>query len=350
MCENSIKSPHLPAQHPSIPAEQIGVLLINLGTPDATDFWSIRKYLKEFLSDTRVIEVNRILWSLILNVIILNVRPLISAKAYKAIWVAETNESPLRLHTRDQAQALSERVKDSDVGIKVDWAMRYGSPSIAERLDGLLEQGCRKILLFPLYPQYSATTTASALDKAFQALEKIRWQPAIKTVSSYHDHDGYVTALANSVKRHYTNLDWEPDILLTSFHGLPKRYLDAGDPYHCQCAKTSRLIAEKLGWDAGTVKLAFQSRFGREEWLKPYIQELITSLPQQGIRKLAVISPGFVSDCVETLEEVVIGLQESFYEAGGEKFTYIPCLNATLEGIDVLNSIISNELAGWTSI
>jgi len=347
MTEDFITSSHIPDEHPDIPKEKVGVLLLNLGTPDGTDFWSIRRYLKEFLSDPRVIEVNRVLWSVILNLIILNVRPKISGKAYKEIWLETTDESPLRFHTRMQSDALSQRFIENGFSIEVDWAMRYGSPAIGARLEEMRAKGCRKILLLALYPQYSATTTASAYDKAFQALQEMRWQPVIRTTPAYYNNKKYVEILAKSINEHIACLDWEPNVILTSFHGLPKRYLDAGDPYHCECAQTSRLIAEELGWSRDRVRLAFQSRFGREEWLKPYIQEVITELPSQGIKKIAIISPGFISDCVETLEEVAIGLRESFLEAGGEKFTYVPCLNSSEESIDLLQELVLKELRGW---
>ena len=347
MPDNIIVTPYIPDGHPDIPKERVGLLLINLGTPEGTDFWSIRRYLKEFLGDPRVIEINRVFWALILNLIILNIRPRISAKAYKAIWIEETNESPLRFHTRNQSDKLLKRFEASELDVEVNWAMRYGTPSIPQRLNEMKARGCRKILLFSLYPLYSATTTASAYDKAFEALALTRWQPAIRSVPAYYNNDMYIEAIANSVKRHFNSLDWNPEVLVTSFHGLPKRYLDEGDPYHCQCAQTSRLLTQVLGLSTQKVRLAFQSRFGREEWLKPYIQEVITDLPKTGVKRLAVVSPGFAADCVETLEEVAIGLRETFLSAGGEKFTYIPCLNATPDGIDLLQDLASQELAGW---
>lgn len=336
-----------PANHPDIPAERTGVLLINLGTPDATDFWSVRRYLKEFLSDPRVIEVNRVLWWGILNLIILNIRPGIAGKAYREIWDAETNESPLRRHTREQAAGLAARFTAAGRALDVDWAMRYGNPSIADKLEAMRARGCRKILLVALYPQYSATTTATAYDKAFAALARMRWQPAIRTTPAYPDAPSYIDALAKTARAHLEGLDWEPDVLLASFHGLPKRYFDAGDPYYCHCALTTRLLSEALGWPQGKVRLAFQSRFGREEWLKPYMQEVVADLPGEGAKRIAVISPGFVSDCVETLEEVAIGLRETFMQAGGEHFTYIPCLNAGEDGLDVLEAVALKELGGW---
>jgi ferrochelatase len=294
-----------------------------------------------------VIEVNRVLWWAILNLVILSFRPGIAGKAYRAIWDAETDESPLRRHTREQAQGLGIRLRAGGYDLDVDWAMRYGNPSIAEKLEAMRARGCRRILLFALYPQYSATTTATAYDKAFAALAKMRWQPAVRTVPAYPDEPAYIRALAGSVRDHLAKLDWEPEVLLASFHGLPKRYFDAGDPYYCHCALTTRLLCEELGWPQGKVRLAFQSRFGREEWLKPYMQEVVESLPGQGSKRIAVISPGFVSDCVETLEEVAIGLRESFSEAGGESFTYIPCLNAGEDGLGVFEALVLRELGGW---
>jgi protoporphyrin/coproporphyrin ferrochelatase len=341
---------NLPVDHPEFPAARVGVLLINLGTPDATDFWSIRRYLREFLSDRRVIEVNPVLWQVILNLIILNVRPGIAGKAYREIWDAETNESPLRRYTREQADGLGARLTSAGHALDVDWAMRYGNPSIAEKLEAMKARGCRKILLLALYPQYSATTVATAYDKAFVALSKMRWQPAVRTTPAYPDEPTYIKALAKSVRTHIEGLDWEPDILLASFHGLPKRYFDAGDPYYCHCALTTRLLREELGWPEGRVRLAFQSRFGREEWLQPYIQEVVGKLPGQGLKSIAVISPGFVSDCVETLEEVAIGLRDTFLTAGGDHFTYIPCLNASDDGLATLEAVAMRELSGWLAV
>jgi ferrochelatase len=342
-----VLTPTRPSDHPEIPAERVGVLLINLGTPDATDFWSIRRYLREFLSDRRVIEVNPVLWQLILNLIILNVRPQIAGKAYREIWDTETNESPLRRYTREQSEGLGARLMAAGWDLDVDWAMRYGNPPIAEKLEAMRARGCRKILLLALYPQYSSATTGTAYDKAFAALAKMRWQPAIRTAPAYPDAPAYIEALAKSVRAHLDGLDWEPDVLLASFHGLPKRYFDAGDPYYCHCAQTTRLLREALGWPEGRIQLAFQSRFGREEWLQPYMQQVVAALPGQGSRRVAVISPGFASDCVETLEEVAIGLRDIFLDAGGENFTYIPCLNASEDGIAVLEAVATRELSGW---
>jgi ferrochelatase len=336
----------LPPNHPAFQIGKVGVLLINLGTPEATDYWSMRRYLKEFLSDPRVIETNRALWWVILNGIILTTRPKRSGHAYDQIWNRELNESPLKTITRGQSEKLSARFRDTDKVI-VDWGMRYGLPPVGERIKALKEQGCDRILLVPLYPQYSASTTATALDKAYEALQTMRWQPAIRTVPAYHDHPAYIEALAKSLKQHLDGLDWEPDVILASFHGLPKSYLLAGDPYHCHCQKTARLLAEKLGMPRDKLRVVFQSRFGKAEWLQPYAQPTVEELPSQGAKKLVMIMPGFSADCVETLEEVAIGLKETFLEAGGEKFSSVPCLNDSPESIDLIETLVREQLAGW---
>jgi protoporphyrin/coproporphyrin ferrochelatase len=336
----------LPPGHPPIKPRKTGVLLINLGTPEATSYWPMRAYLKEFLSDRRVIDTNRVLWWLILNVIILSFRPQKSGHAYASIWNKALNESPLKTFTRAQSDKLGAMLGDDR--LVVDWAMRYGKPSIAERLTAMQEAGCDRIVLFPLYPQYSAATTATALDKAYMALAAMRWQPAIRTVPPYFDHDGYVDALANSLTTHLAGLSWKPDRILVAFHGLPQEYLDKGDPYHCHCQKTARLLREKLGVSKDFLQLVFQSRFGRAEWLKPYAQDTVQSLPRAGVKKLVMISPGFASDCVETLEELAIGLNETFKEHGGEEFSVAPCLNDSAPGIALLHDLVRNELAGWT--
>ena len=335
-----------PAGHPPVRHGRVGVLLVNLGTPDGTGYWPVRRYLKEFLSDRRVIEVNPILWSLILNLFILPRRPFKTGEAYRAIWMAETDESPLRAYTRRQAIALAGTIGASDE-IVVDWAMRYGQPSIKAKLAELKAAGCDRILVFALYPQYSAATTATVYDKAFDALKAMRWQPAVRTVPSYHDDPGYIDALAVSIERHLATLPWTPDVILASFHGLPKRYFDQGDPYHCHCAKTARLLRERLGLDERRLRLTFQSRFGREEWLQPYTDETLAALPAEGVRSLAVVMPGFVADCVETLEEIAIAGRETFLEAGGENFAAIPCLNDSDVGTAVLDRIVRRELGGW---
>jgi protoporphyrin/coproporphyrin ferrochelatase len=331
----------LPPDHPPLKTPKIGVLLINLGTPEATSYWPMRAYLKEFLSDRRVIEVNRVLWWIILNGVILSFRPTKSGHAYEQIWNRELNESPLKTFTRQQAERLAASFPDNLV---VDWAMRYGKPSIAERLTAMKEQGCDRILLFPLYPQYSAATTATALDKAFETLQGLRWQPAIRTVPPYFDSSD---AIAASLIRHQDALGWKPDRILVSFHGLPKEYLDKGDPYHCHCQKTARLLRAKLGLSKDDLQLVFQSRFGRAEWLRPYAQETVEALPAQGVKNLLMISPGFASDCVETLEELAIGLEETFKEQGGERFSVVPCLNGSDRSISLLGDLVRNELQGW---
>ncbi len=338
---------HMPERHPPVNFGKIGVLLINLGTPDATDVRSMRRYLKEFLSDRRVIEVNPVVWWFILNGIILNTRPAKSGKAYAKIWNTERNESPLRTITRDQCEGVAEQLSMLDGRIVTDWAMRYGNPSIAEKIEKLKGQGCDRILLFALYPQYSAATMASVFDKAFDALGTMRWQPAVRTNPPYHDDPEYVTALASSLKVHLASLDWTPDVVIASFHGLPQSYFDKGDPYHCHCAKTTRLLRQELGWEDDRLRMTFQSRFGKEEWLKPYTDKTLEELAQSGIRNVAVITPGFAADCVETLEEIAIEAGETFREHGGEKFTVVPCLNASSGGIDMLASLVRTELGGW---
>jgi ferrochelatase len=336
----------LPAGHPEVPPARIGVLLINLGTPEATSYWPMRRYLKEFLSDRRVIETNRALWWVILNGIILTTRPKRSGHAYEQIWNRALDESPLKTITRAQAEKLAERV-GSDGRISVDWGMRYGLPPVGERIAALKAEGCERILLLPLYPQYSASTTATALDKAYAALQAMRWQPAIRTVPPYYDHPAYIEALARGLKAHLATLDWEPDVILASFHGLPKAYLMKGDPYHCHCQKTARLLAARLRLPREKLQVVFQSRFGRAEWLQPYAQPTVAALPGQGVRKLAMIMPGFAADCVETLEEVAIGLKETFLAAGGEHFTAVPCLNDSPESIDLIETLVREELKGW---
>ncbi len=338
----------LPPDHPAVLPPKIGVLLLNLGTPDSTGYWDMRRYLKEFLSDRRVIEVNPIFWQILLNVVILTKRPFSSGEAYRSIWNEELNESPLRTITREQSDKLAQHFQNRfGSEVVIDWGMRYGNPSTTAKIKDLQDKGCQRILLFPLYPQYAAATTGTACDQAFRALMKTRWQPAVRTVPSYHDEPGYVEALTNSITTHLAKLDWEPDVLVTSFHGVPKRYLLAGDPYHCQCQKTARLVRERLGWPEDKLQIAFQSLFGREEWLRPYTVEHVAALAKQGKKNLAIIAPGFSADCVETLEEIEEEIREAFEEAGGERFSYIPCLNAADDHIVFLAEIIERELGGW---
>ena len=336
----------LPQGHPPFKVGKLGVLLINLGTPEGTSYWPMRRYLKEFLSDRRVIEVNPVLWWVLLNGIILTTRPKKSGHAYEQIWNREKNESPLKTITRSQADKLSAKLADLP-NVIVDWGMRYGLPPTAERIQALKDQGCDRILLFPLYPQYSASTTATALDKAYDALKAMRWQPAIRTVPPYFDNPAHIEALALSLEAHLKALDWQPDLILASFHGLPKDYFMAGDPYHCHCMKTARLLGERLKLPRDKLQVVFQSRFGKAEWLQPYAQQTVEERPSRGVRKLVMMCPGFASDCVETLEEVAIGLKETFEESGGEKFSVVPCLNDSDPSIAMLDSIVRNELKGW---
>ena len=334
------------AGHPPIKHGKVGVLLVNLGTPDGTDYASMRRYLKEFLTDKRVIEWPKIAWYPILFGIVLNTRPGKVGKAYETIWNKERNESFLRTYTRSQAELMGKALADHP-DVIVDWAMRYGQPSIASRMEYLHKEGCERILVFPLYPQYAAATTATVNDKAFETLLKMRWQPALRTVPPYHDDPAYIDALAVSIEKHLATLDWEPERVLASFHGIPKSYFEKGDPYYCQCQKTARLLRDRLGWADGKLMVTFQSRFGPEEWLQPYTDKTVEKLAQEGVKRIAVLNPGFVSDCLETLEEIAEQAAESFVHNGGEKFAHIPCLNDTPEGMAVLEKVVRRELSGW---
>lgn len=341
-------SGRLPSGHPDVPRRRVGVLLINLGTPEGTDYWNMRRYLREFLSDPRVIEVPRLIWWPVLHGIILSFRPFRSGRAYASIWNHERGESPLKTITRAQAEGVARTLDERWGGdVVVDWAMRYGRPAIGPAIQRLKDQGCDRVLLFPLYPQYSASTTATACDQAFRQLMRMRWQPAVRTAPAYHDDPAYIDALARSVRRHLKSTEFEPDVLLVSFHGLPRVYLDRGDPYHCHCVKTARLLAERLGWPAGRVRHSFQSRFGKAEWLKPYTDHTVEALAKEGVKSVAVIAPGFAADCVETLEEIQGEVREAFLAAGGERFTYIPCLNAGADHVAFLAAAVERELAGW---
>lgn len=333
-----------PQAHPNIHTPKIGVLLLNLGTPDATDYWSMRRYLSEFLSDRRVIETNPLIWQPILQGIILSRRPQKSGANYGRIWDREANDSPLRVISRRQAEKLQARLGEA---VLVDFGMRYGNPSTAARLDALQRAGCQRILLVPLYPQYSATTTATANDKAFEVLGKMRWQPAIRTMPAYFSEPAYIEALARSVAEGVAALDFEPDLVLTSYHGMPKEYLEKGDPYYYQCLETTRLVREHLGWPEERLMVTFQSRFGRSEWLQPYTDQTLMALPGQGKKKIAVLAPAFSVDCIETLEEIAITGHEQFEHAGGEKFAYIPCLNDSEAGMAMLEALVRKELCGW---
>ncbi|MBO9587321.1 ferrochelatase [Devosia sp.] len=338
-------SDHLPPNHPPVVAQKIGVVLLNLGTPDATDFWSVRRYLKEFLSDPRVIETPKWLWWPILNLVILNFRPQKAGHAYDMVWDKERNESPLRVITRGQAEALAERMNGD--GVMVEYAMRYGNPSTKSVLEKMQKAGCQKILLVPLYPQYSATTTATANDKAFDALKEMRWQPAVRTAPAYFEDAKYIETLAHSIRDGVAALDFEPDVVITSYHGMPVEYLQKGDPYHCQCHKTTRLVREYLGWPKEKLMVTFQSRFGPTEWLQPYTDKTLEELPGKGIKKVAILAPAFSADCIETLEEIAMGGKDTFLEAGGDKFAYIPCLNDSPAGMDMIEAMVRRELGGW---
>jgi ferrochelatase len=321
-------------------------VLVNLGTPDGTDYWSVRRYLKEFLSDRRVVETNRALWWVILNFIVLTVRPSRSGAKYRSVWTEELDESPLRTITRAQSEKVSEALAARS-NLVVDWAMRYGNPSIASRIEALAARGCDRLLIFPLYPQYSASTTASVNDKAFDTLKAMRYQPAVRTVPAYPDDPVYIAALADSIRALVAGLDWVPQASLASYHGLPKSYVEKGDPYYAQCALTTDRLREALGPLGAKVSLTFQSRFGREEWLQPYTDKTVEALAREGVKRLAIVTPGFAADCLETLEEIAVENKEIFLEHGGEHFTFIPCLNDSEGGIRVFLHLIERELKGW---
>ncbi len=335
-----------PDGHPAVAHGRVGVLLLNLGTPDATDYWSMRRYLKEFLSDRRVIEEPRWKWWPILNLIILTVRPGPKGRNYETIWNKARNEGPLKTFTRSQAELLATRLVGHPRVI-VDWAMRYASPSTASRLLALQEQGCDRILLVPLYPQYAAATTATACDQAFRALMDMRWQPAVRVAPAYHDDPAYIEALAASMRRHLASLAFKPERIIATFHGMPQKYLEAGDPYHCQAMKTSRLLRERLGWPVETWLTTFQSRFGNDPWLQPYTDKTVERLAKAGVKRLVLIAPGFSADCLETLEELCVENRHIFTGNGGEDFAYCPALNDSTEGIDVLEAVVRRELGGW---
>lgn len=340
--------PHAPSDHPKVKKAKVGVLLANLGTPDAYDYWSMRRYLNEFLSDRRVIDYSPWLWQPLLQGIILTKRPFSSGAAYKSIWNEEANESPLMTITKDQTAAMKEKLA-AQYGddVMVDFCMRYGNPSTKSKVRAMIDAGCQKILFFPLYPHYAGATSATANDKFFQCLMEEKWQPSARTVAPYFDHPSYIEALAQSVERAYAAAEVKPELLICSYHGVPKRYLLEGDPYHCQCQKTTRLLKERLGWDDTQIKTTFQSKFGPEEWLKPYTVEEVARVAEAGTKNIAVIAPAFSADCIETLEEINEEIFESFEHAGGEHFTYIPCLNDDAAHIDALCEIVDANLAGW---
>lgn len=322
------------------------MLIANLGTPDATDFWSMRRYLKEFLSDKRVIERDTLLWKLIFNGIILTLRPARKGRDYDMIWNREKNESPLKTITRSQAEKLAASLA-SDPRIVVDWGMRYGNPSVASRIDALVSQGCERILFVPLYPQYAAATSATACDAVFRHLMTMRRQPTLRVAPPYHDDPVYIDALAQSVRSELARLTFKPDVILASFHGIPREYVDKGDPYYCHCVETARLLREKLGMDEQQLRLTFQSRFGRAQWLEPYTDKTVEALAKSGVKNLAIVTPGFSADCIETLEEIAVENRDIFKANGGVNFAAIPCLNDSDEGIAVIRHVVSRELNGW---
>ena len=336
-----------PAGHPDVRAGRVGVLLVNLGTPDATDYWSMRRYLKQFLSDRRVIEVNRVLWWAILNFIILTTRPGRKGRDYDKIWNRERNESPFKTITRAQAEKLDAMFADGNPRLVVDWAMRYGNPSIASRLNALMAQGCDRILVAPLYPQYAAATTATVFDEVARALSAMRWQPSLRILPPYYDAPAYIDTIAGSLQAGLAQLSFKPEVIVASFHGMPEEYLEKGDPYYCQCAKTARLLREKLGLSEDKLMMTFQSRFGSAEWLKPYTDATMKSLGERSVKDVAVITPGFAADCLETLEEIAMENAAIFKEAGGRNFAFIPSLNDSEAGMAMIHALVSNELKGW---
>ena len=327
-------------EHPQVEFGKTGILLVNLGTPDSTNWFDVRRYLKEFLSDRRVIEVNPIIWQIILNLFILTLRPSKSARAYKKIWFKETNESPLLFYTRSQAEKLNKNIGNGNV--IVDFAMRYGNPSIKSKLNLLKEKGCENIIILPLYPQYAAATTATVCDEVYRTLMKIRWQPSLQIIPHYESDTKYIGALINSIQRKIKNISWKPDLIIASYHGIPKSYFDKGDPYQCYCHKTTRLIKERF-IDI-EIKTTFQSRFGPRKWLKPYTDKTLEGLPEQGIKNVLVICPGFASDCVETLEEINIEGKDIFLKNGGKNFELIPCLNDDIDHIELFEKLIKKYL------
>ena len=326
--------------HPEVKFGKTGVLVINLGTPDSTSWWDIRKYLKEFLSDRRVIEVNPVLWQIILNLFILTFRPSKTAHAYKKIWRKESNESPLLYFTRNQAVKLNKKIGSEK--IIVDFAMRYGNPSIKSKLNILKDAGCENIIILPLYPQYAAATTATVCDEVYRSLMGMRWQPSLQVIPHYESEPIYIDALIKSVKEKLGIIKWKPDLIISSYHGIPKKYFDKGDPYHCYCHKTTRLMKENF--NEIDIQTTFQSRFGPQEWLTPYTDKTLESLPSKGIKNLLVICPGFASDCVETLEEIDIQGRESFMDNGGENFDLIPCLNDNADHINLFEKLVKKYI------
>ena len=339
---------HAEQDHPKVKKPKVGILLSNLGTPDNYDYWSMRRYLGEFLSDRRVIDYSPWLWQPLLQLIILTKRPFSSGAAYKSIWNEEANESPLLTITKAQTAKIKTAMQARyGEDVMVDFCMRYGNPSTKSKVREMTEAGCQKILFFPLYPQYAGATSATANDEFFRALLEETWQPTARTVQPYFDDPVYIDALAQSIEKAYAGLEKRPDLLICSYHGVPKRYLMQGDPYHCHCQKTTRLLKERLGWDNTEIKTTFQSKFGPEEWLQPYTVKEVARLAEAGTKNIAVCAPAFSADCIETLEEINEEIFESFEHAGGESFTYIPCLNDDDAHIKALETVIERNLQGW---
>jgi ferrochelatase len=326
--------------------ERVGVLLVNLGTPDTADARGVRVYLKEFLSDPRVIEDQGLLWKLVLNGIILRTRPARKARDYRKIWNTEKNESPLKTITRAQSEKLAAEISDHD-HVVVDWAMRYGNPSIASRLDAPMAQGCDRLLVVPLYPQYSAATSATVCDEVFRVLGNMRAQPTLRVSPPYYDDPDYIEALAASINAHLAGLPFRPEIIVASFHGMPQKYVDKGDPYERQCIATTEALRKRMSIDESKLMLTFQSRFGFDAWLQPYTDKTIEKLAKDGVRRIAVVTPGFSADCLETLEEIAQENAEIFKHNGGEQFAFIPCLNDSDPGMDVIRQLVLRELQGW---
>ena len=328
------------SNHPTVKFGKTGILLVNLGTPDSTSWFDIRKYLKEFLSDKRVIEVNPIIWQVILNLFILTFRPSKTAKAYKEIWMRDIDMSPLKYYTEMQTKKLKTKLESEK--IVVDYAMRYGNPSIKKKITKLKNDGCENLIILPLYPQYAAATTATVCDEVYRSLMDMRWQPSLQIIPHYESEPMYIDALINSINKKISEINWKPDLIIASYHGIPKKYFDKGDPYQCYCQKTSRLITDKF--KKIPIKTTFQSRFGPQEWLQPYTDKTFEALPREGKKSILVICPGFSSDCVETLEEILIQGKESFLKSGGENFDLIPCLNDNDDHINLINNLVSNYI------